>query len=100
MKRKAVWLLAYGMLVVLLPGHSHGGSPDAYQIEVDDLADWGRTYGHSGTLALKESAGDDRDPTRIAGSGAEGKRSSTGRRARSDRSRSERTEGRTARLVR
>ncbi|MDG0791457.1 chitobiase/beta-hexosaminidase C-terminal domain-containing protein [Cohnella ginsengisoli] len=72
MKSKAIWLLAYGMLVVVLPSHSHGNSPGTYEIEVDDLADWEQTYGHSDTLALRKVAGDGQDATRIAPSGAAG----------------------------
>ncbi|MFC3801481.1 chitobiase/beta-hexosaminidase C-terminal domain-containing protein [Cohnella sp. GCM10012308] len=72
MKRKAIWLLAYGMLVVVLPAHSHGDSLGSYEIEVDDLADWGQTYGHSDTLALRAVAGGAQDATRVAPSGAAG----------------------------
>ncbi|MDI4646942.1 chitobiase/beta-hexosaminidase C-terminal domain-containing protein [Cohnella hashimotonis] len=72
MKRKAIWLLAYGMLVVVLPAHSHGDSPGSYEIEVDDLADWERTYGHSDTLALRTVAASGQDATRVAPSGEAG----------------------------
>ncbi|MBB6671463.1 chitobiase/beta-hexosaminidase C-terminal domain-containing protein [Cohnella nanjingensis] len=69
MKRKTVWLLAYVMLVVLLPAHTYGDSSGGNEIEVDDLADWQQAYAHSSTLALRTIAGDDRDPTRVASGG-------------------------------
>ncbi|CAI6087127.1 chitobiase/beta-hexosaminidase C-terminal domain-containing protein [Cohnella sp. JJ-181] len=72
MKRKTAWLLTYGLLIVLLPAHSHGDSPAGYVIEVDDLADWTQTFSHSGKLALRTVAGNAADPTRLAGSGAGG----------------------------
>lgn len=72
MKRKSVWLLAYGMLVVLVPAHTHGDSPAGYEIELDDLTDWSKAYGHSNSLALVTIAGDGRDASRAAAGGEAG----------------------------